>query len=127
MKAVSLRALYRQPPSDEAVAVTSDDEIVGTYVPVGVMTPEEIARASRAGPVTFTKHEIGPTTQLVTPADRIEEVRVEEVRVEPVAPVAVPGSVRLGRGVGPDPQLAARRAAQAERDKVLRRMAKPQQ
>ena len=41
MRAMSLRALHRQPPASEAVQVTHGGEIIGTFVPVAVAAPEE--------------------------------------------------------------------------------------
>ena len=53
MRAMSLRALHRQPPASEAVQVTHGGEIIGTFIPVGVAAPEEApVRVAPVGPMT---------------------------------------------------------------------------
>lgn len=44
VKVVSLRALHRDPPAGGMAAVTREGEVVGTFVPAAVATPEELER-----------------------------------------------------------------------------------
>ncbi len=46
MRSMSLRALWRDPPAEESVQVTHGGQIIGTFVPVGVETPDAVAMGS---------------------------------------------------------------------------------
>jgi hypothetical protein len=99
VKVVSLRALHRDPPTDVMVAVTREGEVVGTFVPVAFATPEALDRQLAAA-------------EILRRPSRVV-VHEDTVSADPDA-----GSAAVPT------KGASRKAAQASRDAILRRVNK---
>jgi hypothetical protein len=89
MRTTSLRSLHLDGPGEFLVQVTHNKEVVGTFVPVGVASPESIewalvgtpvvARTERISVVTAT-NEIGYAAAFEAPAEPPVNVEAEVVR-----------------------------------------------
>lgn len=151
MRTMSLRALYREPPALIA-QVTLDGEVVGTFVPVAMASPESIewalvgsppvARMERISVITALE-EVGVDLDGVQPHirgtdyydGRDGDIEAEPVvrkrkvlgEVTPAGPVAKHGSqdeLDAARKARSEALNEARRKAQEQRDGWLKKMGK---
>ena len=101
MRSMSKRAFWRDHPTEETVQVTHGGQIIGTFVPVGVETPDSMQLAAASVAYVASPSAPPPTTDVLP------------VRAKAPAPAPAMGT-----------RVPIAGMTQAERDKVLGRMGK---